>query len=491
MAAIIEVKYFNTFLLKKVIGQPPAIIPEDYPYDPIYGGSFGIPVDLGGYPTAGIMIDPNVQEWVIEEARIQGGYNNTIVDLGAKAYIVEDDNLAAVRENSLIYSGVYNSRTGINNTNQFSVGEEITKSLNPSNGSIQKLYAENTNLIIFQENKVSRALVDKDAIYSAEGGGAVTSSYAVIGDIQAYAGNYGISKDPGSFAVYGYRKYFTDRYRNAVLRLSQDGLTEISENGMYDFFRDAFNTINSNIPNNGAGNIVGGWDINNKQYVLSLQTSPQNPNQYYATLNFDESVTGFTSFFTFKPTQLFSLRNKVYSLYAGNLWEHYSTGVPVGSFYGVVLPSSITFVLNENAAVSKNFKTVNYEGDNGWQVDSFIADLQKYDPGSVENSWIYSSDTIAMVPSYIAGSYDGLGNAYPAALTAPIYHYGFDRKENKYYANLVNNSAPISGEVIYGQQMSCIKGRYATVTLSTDTVTDPGKPKELWSVGSVYSISSY
>ena len=96
-----------------------------------------------------------------------------------------------------------------------------------------------------------------------------------------------------------------------------------------------------------------------------------------------------------------------------------------------------------------------------------------------------------MVPSYIAGSYDGLGNAYTAALTAPIYHYGFDRKENKYYANLVNNSAPISGEVIYGQQMSGIKGRYATVTLSTDTVTDPGKPKELWSVGSVYSISSY
>ena len=51
----------------------------------------------------------------------------------------------------------------------------------------------------------------------------------VIGQVQAYSGNYGISRDPQSFAVYGYRKYFTDRYRNAVLRLSQDGITEIVE----------------------------------------------------------------------------------------------------------------------------------------------------------------------------------------------------------------------------------------------------------------------
>jgi hypothetical protein len=40
--------------------------------------------------------------------------------------------------------------------------------------------------------------------------------------------------------------------------------------------------------------------VHNKQYVLSLQTSPANPSQYYATTNFDELVTGFTGFFTFQ-----------------------------------------------------------------------------------------------------------------------------------------------------------------------------------------------
>ena len=113
---------------------------------------------------------------------------------------------------------------------------------------------------------------------------------------------FGISRSPGSFAVYGYRKYFTDQDRNAVMRLSMDGLTEISNYGMYDYFRDEFATTNK---------IVGGWDIHNKQYVLSTQNSLSTA---YNTLSFDENVLGWPSFFTYKPDQVFSLKNNFYSL---------------------------------------------------------------------------------------------------------------------------------------------------------------------------------
>ena len=46
----------------------------------------------------------NTDDWYIEEARIRGGYNNTSVDLGAKAYLVEDNPNNQNRFNSLIYS---------------------------------------------------------------------------------------------------------------------------------------------------------------------------------------------------------------------------------------------------------------------------------------------------------------------------------------------------------------------------------------------------
>ena len=302
MAAILEVKYFNSFWLKKidslvtqsetntvVFNDPalPANLPKYYTY---LDGETKTQVDIS-------ISKPN--DWYIEEARIRGGYNNTIVDLGVKAYIVEDDTVQQSRTSSLIYSGLFNSRTGVNKTNEFSVADTITKSLDPANGSIQKLFAEDTNLTVFQEAKVSRALIDKSAIYSAEGEGSVTSTSLVIGQIVPYAGNYGISRNPESFATFGYRKYFTDKDRNVVLRLSQDGITEISAYGMVDFFRDQLNATPT------SGKIIGGLNQHTQNYTVSIQ---QDENTY-ATLDFDESNGGWVSFYTYKPSFMLSLRN--------------------------------------------------------------------------------------------------------------------------------------------------------------------------------------
>ena len=451
MGATIEVKYFNSFLLRKSIaGNNRAD----------WNGSTGIPEPVGGYPrvtTAGS--DPS---WVIEESRIRGGYNNTNVDYGVRAYIVEDEANAINRGNSLIYSGIFNSRTGVNNTNVFSVGEEITKSADPANGSIQKLYAEDTNLIIFQESKVSRALIDKDAIYSAEGGGSITNVNTTIGTIQPYGGNFGISRDPGSFAVYGYRKYFTDKDRNAVLRLSMDGLTEISTYGMYDYFRDEFQRIDTLST---EGSIVGGWDIHNKNYVISTHSAANSDNIGYNTLTFDESVKGWTSFFSYKPDQVLSLRSSFYSLYDGKIWKHYSNEVNRGSFYGVNNKTSIQFVFNPKVSMSKVFNTVNYEGSNGWEVTSFNSDLTG--PDFTDNTWSSAGDIAGSVNrptvySYEEGVYteDGV-----------TYRVGFDRKENKYHANLVNNTTARQREILFGSSMTGIKGYFSTVTVSTDGFT--------------------
>ena len=302
MGAVIEVKYFNSFILNKTNNDSEM---------PIWNGSRGIPEDLGGYEVIPNTNDAN--NWVIEESRIRGGYNNTSVDFGAKAYIVEEDTDASFLGNSLIYSGPFNSRTGINKTNVFSIGEDITKSADPANGSIQKLYASDSNLNVFQELKVSRALIDKDAIYSAEGGGSVTSSNLVIGVLQPFAGEYGISKNPESFAQYGYNQYFSDKNNNAILELSRSGINEISSHGMKNFFRTSLELIDNSIS---EGYVIGGFDIHNKQYVTSLQGNPtlNSSNNNYYTLAYDSKYNGWVSFYDYEPDQMFSLRNEFYSV---------------------------------------------------------------------------------------------------------------------------------------------------------------------------------
>jgi len=73
MAAIIEVKFFNTFLLKKTVNTTD---------QPIWDGSRGIPQSIGGYSRGGVASE--LENWSIEESRIRGGYNNTNVDYGVK-----------------------------------------------------------------------------------------------------------------------------------------------------------------------------------------------------------------------------------------------------------------------------------------------------------------------------------------------------------------------------------------------------------------------
>lgn len=237
-----EVKFFNSFILRKAIsssGSNPdgKTVWAGYPYS------------LYGYPSFPIEASTNSNviqyDWFVEENRISGEFNGNEVDLGVKAYITNEDRSFKRSSNSLIWSGIYNSRTGVNETNVFSIGEDISTSLNPIYGSIQHIHADENNLTIFQESKVSRALVDRDAIYSAEGRPISTRSDLVVGEIQYYSGDYGISNQPESFASDGNRRYFSDVSNNAILRLSNNGLTEISRYGMEDFFRDEFKRISN------------------------------------------------------------------------------------------------------------------------------------------------------------------------------------------------------------------------------------------------------
>ena len=447
MSATLEVKYFNSFWIKKIKS--------------IVDAGDNLVEDLvpGAYPAS--TASPS-EDWYIEEARIRGGYNNTSVDFGIKAYLVEEETKQQHRFNSIIYSDIFNSRTGINRTNVFSVGQDITKSADPANGSIQKLYAEDTNLILLQEDKVSRALIDKDAIYSAEGNAAITSSTQVVGQIVPYAGNYGISTNPESFAVYGYRKYFTDRKRNAVLRLSMDGLTEISSYGMQDFFRDELGSLNA------SDDIIGGWDIHSKNYTVSIQQ-----NGTYKTLTFDDSVNGWTSFLSFKPGFLFSLNTSLYSTHDGKIWQHYTfedNSTERGKFYGVSNNSTVTFVFNANQSLIKNFKTINYEGGNDWEMLSMQTSTDSALP-------ITKAINILTQASNLID------------LQNQLLQNNFKAKENKYFANLVNNTISQPGEVLWGQDASGIKGFFATVQMSVDNTL--GGKKELFAVSTNYVESSY
>ena len=415
----------------------------------------------------------SVGKYHIEESRIEGEFNGKAMDYGVKAHITDEQYGTKVRKNAMTYSGIFNSRTSVNELNQFPSGESITRAVDVAQGSIQKLHAEDTNLIIFQENKVNRALIDKDAIFTAEGQALTATAKVVIGQITPYAGNYGISENPESFAVYGSRKYFADKRRGAVLRLSKDGITPISDAGMKDWFKDNLKVCDT---------IYGAYDEQKGKYCITLETSDTSNRPLsngivinkvdrldFATLCYDERSKGWTSFYTYKVRHGLSVNNEFYSFNSNNLYLQHSENVPRCSFVGNSRnhEAFVDFVFNDKPEIVKTFLTINYEGTTGWNMQSF-------------------STGGNMISGY--NTYDDINTCYVVPQEGTVVGsetIGFIKKEGFYFSELRNKARDFFQD---GSNFNTtgVKGYYSDVRMQywQPEETESAAKAELFSVSS-------
>ena len=452
MSKIIEVAYFNTFILS--------------------GGA--APGD-----------------WHVEESRIKGDYNGASIDYGVKAYMVDSNYGSNTRKNAIRYSGIYNSRTGVNDTNKFPSGMNITKSVDSAYGAINKLFAEETDLTIFQEDKVHAASIDKDVIFTAEGSSISTSSNVVIGQVRSYQGSFGIGDHPESFSYYNGRKYFTDKKRAASLRLSRDGITRISDYGHKNYFKDLLSK---------ADIIRGMYDEDRDEYVLSMQTSNDNTSVIqqglitntgdvkltdagdFSTIGFYEESNGYSSFYTYKPSFGFSHENNFYTIRPGkgDIYKHYSNKVKRCSFYGRNPdPAYVNLIINQDPSSVKNFLTLNYEGTTGW----YASDIRSRSYTNIGYNSI--NEEAYVIPKEGVLIFDEVGNSIPA---------GFIRKESEYNASIKSKNIDYFNDNSYFNNTG-LKGHYLDLTMSywnvyENTAEQMGGPAELFTVSSEIVLSS-
>jgi len=198
-----------------------------------------------------------------ESYRYKDAFNTKKLNIDLRPTSTSVEEYKKVRRYSdLTYSEPYNENNNLNGLNEFNLAKvNYKEDLDKKYGYIQKLYSRDTDLIVFQEDKVSKVLYAKDLLMNADGTSNITSLDEVLGQQITFKGEYGISRNPESFAFDGYNIYFTDAKRGAVMRLSNNGLQEISAYGLRQFFRDEFkDSIDSQK--------LGGFDLYQDQYVL-------------------------------------------------------------------------------------------------------------------------------------------------------------------------------------------------------------------------------
>ena len=303
----------------------------------------------------------------VESNRIRDDFNASQISKGVKASsTLEEQYKEENKLTGLIYSQIFNSRSGVNRLNQFIMADKITKDLNPEYGSIQLLHTRETDLLAFCEDKVVKILANKDALFNADGNANLTSSQNVLGQsiIPATFGEFGIGKNPESFASYAYRCYFTDKPRGKVLRLSMDGITEISNYGMDDYFRDKL--ASSDV-------VLGTYDDSKDLYNVTLKSNGLR--NFDDTVSFMETVQGWPSRKSFIPEAGVSLNNIFYTFKLGNINSHNNN--VRNNFYGVQYESKVKIVLNDGPDIIKSFNTINYEGSQNKIVQD-LSDSEYY-----------------------------------------------------------------------------------------------------------------
>ena len=367
----------------------------------------------------------------VESNRIRDDFNAPVIGNGVRvSSIIEEPYKEERRGSGMIFSGIINSRSGINESNQFLIAQDITKDLNPIHGTIQKLSARGAaargDLIVLCEDKVFKILANKDALFNADGNTNLTATKNVLGQAIPFAGEYGISTQPESFASFGFRSYFCDRNRRAVLRLSADGLTVISDKGLRNYFGDSWTAqLNEKV--------FGGYD----EYTDTYHARVQNQQ-----VIFSENVNGWITRTSWVPEYSgISLNNNYYTFKNGELYIH--NNAIRNNIYGTQQNATVTAVLNDVPTAIKNFKTLEYQGDAGWSAtlntdqEKGLANLanfvkreglyQTYIQG-VENTWndVLQSGDIDFYSLSILGIGEHSGSNVSTAVGSNTFEFVID-----------------------------------------------------------------
>lgn len=134
-------------------------------------------------------------------------------------------------------------------------------------GGIQVMKQNNEGIILWQEDKTSKILVDRNVIESADGQGSITTNRDKLGIQIFYKGDYGIAQQPESLNGSDGIWYYMDLKRGKYLRLSNDGITPISDYKMRNYFYDK---AKSYLESYAQTRIIGGYDARNEESIISF-----------------------------------------------------------------------------------------------------------------------------------------------------------------------------------------------------------------------------
>lgn len=257
--------------------------------------------------------------------------------------------------------------------------------LDGDKGKLNAIRKINNDLYCFQDSGISRLLYNSRVqVNTSDGVPIEIANSAKLQDKQYLSDSIGCQN---KWAIKSTSSgiYFIDNYSGGLYKLTSNGIENISNNKMKNYFSSL--PIGEWSPNNITAKIDYD-DITKDLYIITKDSS----------LAYNEFLGEFTSFYSYNPLYIVNLQDKSLQLQTEriqdsalseditNIWESYKGNY--GSFYGSdKAEANVEFIANGDFDSDKVFETVELTTSDIAKINNWKADCYPFDTLEVSNEY--------------------------------------------------------------------------------------------------------
>lgn len=359
----------------------------------------------------------NPESWVyrtiyIEDSGISDLYESSYWNKG-RAHAVFQNAATVNRYNGITYSDVYADDTAVLSLSSFNPSLANFFDLPSEYGACSYIGRFLDDLIAFQENKCSLIKVNKSILSDGAQGGLVSLSTNVLNNFTPFGGDYG-TKHPESVLIRDGVAYAMDSSRSAIIRLSMQGLSSISD-------EDIQSTVNVDFASwrlwSGT-KLISGYDPDDDIVYFTLSPSGSFSG---STFGYDEKNQFWQGKYTFYPDIYASINNSMVMCRRVAAGESDASDFLVFLFNDVGsnkffnssarAESKVTVVSNISPSMVKQYNSISIEGDSAWTTNLESSFGQTTSNLSfVEKEDAFYADVTGDTSSKSNGQYIPIGN---------------------------------------------------------------------------------
>lgn len=340
------------------------------------------------------------------ESQHASHYYSSPANFFGRSIAVNKDAATNKRRHSITYSDKFNSDSPVLRLSDFNLGLANYMDLSFRYGLIDKLVDGGGHIFCLQDSKVCKIPIGKNVVNYTDGSQNVTISKNVMGEPGYYMGDYGSSGNKGSVVSAEGKIFFLDVNARKAFRLSDDGLTDISSKTIDSFLVGELDKVQRSLYDAGGAapdgvfpRIVGGWDPDYGQYLLTIGDYSYYSDKASALINVDgftlayqDSLKSWVSQYSFIPDCYGRVGDNLISAKHINatssiLWAHADELIRQGvnidtvqraNYYGTQEDSIIEVIANKEPSMVKVFEAIGLETTS----DNFAVDFSTSDQTS-------------------------------------------------------------------------------------------------------------